>query len=99
MHPLEIRVPDDIYIPNAFTPYGDEVNDFFSMTFLNIKKASVTIFNRWDEESYSTDDLSFKWDGTVKGRSVQGEVYVYMVEAEEIYGTTIKRTGKITIVH
>jgi gliding motility-associated-like protein len=98
-HPLEIRVPEDIFIPNAFTPNGDAVNDYFSMTFLNIKEANVSIYNRWGEKIYSTKDLTFQWDGAVKGRSVQSDVYVYLVEAEGIYGTTIQRTGKITIVH
>lgn len=99
LHPLEVRVPEEIYIPNAFTPNGDDVNDFFTMTFLNIKEASVIIYNRWGEKIFVTNDLHFKWDGTVKGRMVQGEVYVYLVEAEGIYGRRFQRTGKVTVVN
>ena len=96
--PVEIKVPEDIFVPNAFTPNGDEVNDFFSMTFINIKEADVLIFNRWGEKIFASNDLSFHWDGTYKGRPVQQEVYVYKVDAKGIYGTPIRKTGKITLI-
>ena len=96
--PVEIRVPENVFVPNTFTPNGDEVNDFFSMSFLNVRNVTVSIFNRWGEEIFSSKDTEFHWDGTYKGRPVQPEVYVYLIDAIGYYGTEIRKVGKITLL-
>ena len=91
----------DVYIPNAFTPDGNGVNDVFEM-FGN-KKAlqylDVKIFNRIGEKVYESNDIDFKWDGTYKGVLQQPGVYVYTIntvfidgERKEIY------KGGITLI-
>jgi gliding motility-associated-like protein len=91
----------DVYIPNAFTPDGNGVNDVFEM-FGN-KKAlqylDVKIFNRIGEKVFESNDIDFKWDGTYKGVLQQPGVYVYTIntvfidgERKEIY------KGGITLI-
>lgn len=96
--PVEIRIPENVFVPNTFTPNGDEKNDYFSMSFLNIKEVSVSIFNRWGEEIYNSHDTQFQWDGTYKGRPVQQEVYVYIIDAIGYYGTEIRKVGKVSLI-
>ena len=69
----------DIHIPNAFTPNGDGVNDYFLPIGYNITEFHMQIFNRWGQLVYETDDFEKGWNGEAKG--VPGEIgaYVYYV--------------------
>lgn len=73
-----------IYIPNAFTPNGDTVNDGIG-PFSNCGFASVSmlVFDRWGNlvfESRGADDLN--WDGLFKGETIDRGVYAYIIEIE-----------------
>ena len=96
---IEVIVPEQIFVPNAFTPNGDAKNDFFTVKYNNIVSANIKIFNRWGEKIYESDDLYFRWDGDYKDRIVENEVYVYSIDAVGYYGTRIQKTGKITVLH
>jgi len=76
-----VRPDYTFYVPNAFTPDGDGINDGFMPTGLGIDISSfdMTIFNRWGEQIYKTSDLSRPWDGTFKGNPSPEGVYVYKI--------------------
>ncbi len=95
---LEVKVPENLYIPNAFTPNGDSKNDHFSVVAYNINDFRINIFNRWGRIIYTSTDPDFKWDGTHNGRAAINDVYVYAVVATGIYGTAFNLTGTITVV-
>jgi gliding motility-associated-like protein len=95
---VEVIVPENIFIPNAFTPDGDAKNDYFSVAFHNISEAHIAIFNRWGELIYETDDMDFRWDGKYNGSRIQNEVYVYVINAVGLYGTSINRIGHVTVI-
>lgn len=94
----------DIYIPNTFTPDEDGVNDFFTIYHPDnreILSSKVSIYNRWGEQMFYSEDINFEWYGDFKGRSVQSGVYVYIYEVEFIDGEeTISRTemGDLTVL-
>lgn len=72
----ETIVIDDIlnlFVPNAFTPNGDGINDVFFVTGTDIDpdKYSLMVFNRWGEVVYETNDLNDVWEGEVK----EGDYY------------------------
>jgi gliding motility-associated-like protein len=70
----------DIFIPNAFTPNSDGVNDFWQL-FGNmnaIKQVEVAVFNRWGEKVFESNDIYYKWDGTYKGEPAYPGVYTYI---------------------
>ena len=96
--PLEVKVPEEIFIPNAFTPDGDNNNDFFNVKSQNITGLNVSIFDRWGQEIYTSNDPSFKWDGTFKGRPVQQDVYVYMIKAQGYHGKQFDLSGSVTVL-
>jgi gliding motility-associated-like protein len=78
----EVREDFAIYIPNAFSPNGDGVNDLFSIegSDINPDDFLLQIFNRWGELIFESRSPSNKWNGVYRGSSsylAQEEVYVY----------------------
>lgn len=72
----------DIWIPNAFTPNGDGLNDLFRVLG-NIGRLNgfvFSIFNRWGERVYTTQNKLQGWDGTYKGVPAQFGTYVYLLQ-------------------
>lgn len=92
-----------IVVPNAFTPNGDGVNDYFYPDFDCNNPTSLTmkIFNRWGEKVYETTDLYGQWDGTYKGTIQPAGVYVYYIEFNGITNNTqksFKLMGSLTLI-
>lgn len=67
-----------VFIPNAFSPNDDGVNDGFQPYIDGVSKYRLRIFNRWGEELSDTESSS--WDGKFKGNIVQEGTYLYMLE-------------------
>ncbi|MDG1253427.1 MAG: choice-of-anchor L domain-containing protein, partial [Schleiferiaceae bacterium] len=66
--PIELRMDYYVYIPTAFTPNGDIINDRIKVEALGIQGMHWDIFNRWGLKVYSSDDLAESWDGTYGGQ-------------------------------
>ncbi|MDR9399018.1 MAG: gliding motility-associated C-terminal domain-containing protein, partial [Salibacter sp.] len=101
----ELTPPLVAFIPNAFTPNGDGLNDVFELngggirSGENIQKFNIAIFDRWGTEIFFSNDPNFKWDGIDQnnGKKVGIGVYPFKLTIEG-YGTQkIEMTGSITI--
>lgn len=93
--------PDFVfYIPNAFTPDGDGINDSFSGKGIFIKKYEMTIFDRWGNLIYKTDDIDKPWDGKAnRGNEIaQKDVYVYVVKVTNFKNIDHSYRGIVTLV-
>lgn len=68
-----------IYIPNAFTPNntGPTLNNTFKPITQSYLKAQFSIYNRWGEKLFETNDLSIGWNGTSNNQDCQEGVYLY----------------------
>lgn len=86
------------FIPNAFSPNGDGINEFFTGKGYGIKNYVMYIFDRWGEKIYETTDLSKGWDGRYKGTDSQQDVYVYRVDIVDIFDKKHKYRGHFTLV-
>lgn len=88
------------YIPNSFTPNGDEVNDTFNGKGEYIKDYSMLIFNRWGEQIFSTNNLEKGWDGKVAGSSelAQEDVYLYLVILRDVRGKEHRYQGIVSLI-
>jgi gliding motility-associated-like protein len=80
MRPIEIEEEWYIYVPNAFTPDGDRFNNDFRVSTVGIQTLNISIFNRWGEAIFTSNDLDFLWDGTFSGAYVQDGVYTYKIQ-------------------
>jgi len=77
-----------IFIPDAFTPNGDSLNDRFRPYGSDIARAQMTIVNRWGEIVYKGDDEN-GWDGKFGGSLCPEGLYEYVVIYREYLGTVL----------
>ncbi len=70
-----------IIIPNAFTPNGDGVNDFFRPLILTegVKDFSMSIYNRWGQLIFETNDYMTGWNGNSNNNPAPTGVYIYLI--------------------
>ncbi|MDE3184103.1 MAG: gliding motility-associated C-terminal domain-containing protein [Bacteroidota bacterium] len=80
---VKISVYKDIFIPNAFTPNGDGINDVFRIIpYENYKVNRFCIYDRWGKLMFETTDAHNGWDGTINGIPAAAGVYIYYVEMQ-----------------
>ena len=89
-----------IFVPNAFTPDNDDLNEGFHPKGFGIDADdySFYIFNRWGELLYETHTKFNAWDGSYKGEIVQNGVYVWKLEFKDINGKQHKKIGKVSLI-
>jgi gliding motility-associated-like protein len=70
-----------IFIPNAFSPDGDGLNDIFMAIATSdyIQKFHMLIFDRWGGEIFESNDIFTGWDGTMHGKLLPGGMYTYKI--------------------
>ncbi len=86
------------FIPNAFTPNDDGVNDIFYIPEANFSRFEIAVYDRWGNRVFFSDSPSFRWNGESAGRQVPQGVYVYVMSAASARKSDIKRSGTVTIV-
>ena len=98
---LVIVEPDFLFfVPSAFTPNDDGVNDSFIGKGVFVKEFEMLIFDRWGNLIYETIDLGKPWDGKVNGGKDLGQqdVYVYSIKVSDFKNNTHKYRGIVTLV-
>eukprot|EP01029_Cantina_marsupialis_P000987 TRINITY_DN107_c0_g4_i3.p1 TRINITY_DN107_c0_g4~~TRINITY_DN107_c0_g4_i3.p1 ORF type:complete len:1593 (-),score=279.76 TRINITY_DN107_c0_g4_i3:4486-9264(-) len=86
-----------IFVPNAFTPDGDGVNDVFGPVItgdITGQDIEMYIYNRWGELIYEFTDFGNGWDGTYKGRMANTGVYVWVM----IINGKAKQDGTVSLI-
>lgn len=89
-----------VEVPNIFTPNGDQVNDYFSLTsYSGIQSLEITIVNRWGNLIRSFDTPNFQWDGKdVSGNDMPAGVYFYQLSAILGSGEELEKQGFVEIM-
>lgn len=87
-----------IYVPNAFSPNGDNVNDVLYVRGENLMEINLKIFDRWGELVFETTDQSIGWDGTFKGKKLDPDVYVYHLTVKCVDQQENLIKGNITLM-
>ena len=98
-----VIVGDDyaIYVPDAFSPNGDGVNDVFQAKGYGITKFEMDIFDRWGEKVFHSGDINQGWDGSFSRRSqpdIKQDVYIWRVKVTNIFGKSKEITGKVELI-
>jgi gliding motility-associated-like protein len=89
------------YIPNAFTPNADGLNDKFRILGLpveNITKYNMIIYDRWGQTVFSTTDILDSWDGKFRGEVCPAGEYVWVIWYEDNKKTKFTNKGLIMLV-
>ena len=98
-HIMYIEPEFTIYIPNAFTPDGDGINDSFAPQGVEFTDFEMEIFNRWGESIYQTNNLDKPWVGRPNGGSeILEGVYVYKIRVEDFKGKSHYYIGNVTLI-
>lgn len=83
---IRVRRILGVYVPSAFSPNGDQINDRFVVYGAPEVKVikSMSVFNRWGEEVYRVgnfppNEASYGWDGTFRGKRLNPDVFVWYI--------------------
>ena len=92
------------FIPNVFSPNGDGINDLFSIGVneeIEIQHLDITIFDRWGNMVFRSNEKSFTWDGRFKNEDLQPGVYAYVIMIDLSINGDIRHqalSGDITLI-
>lgn len=89
-----------VYIPTAFTPNGDGINDAFFIKGGSIRSFNFRVFNRWGDVVFESTDPEKPWIGDFKSGEHYGvnEVYNYTLRAIGFKNEVVEKTGTIQII-
>ena len=101
---VKLETCDALYIPTAFSPNGDGINDqFLLQSPLPLQIEQFQIFDRWGNQVYQRNgsfllDESQGWDGTFRGRPLPTGPYIYFFKLVKQDGTSQIKSGEISII-
>ncbi|MBI1306384.1 MAG: PKD domain-containing protein [Bacteroidetes bacterium] len=87
-----------LYVPNAFTPNSDNINEGFGTPGIYIHEYHMSIYTRWGEKIWETYNMDEKWDGTYDGKPAQMDVYAVIVESIGVDRVRRVHYGTITLL-
>lgn len=93
-----IKGHSTLFVPNAFTPNADELNNRFTVVGAYIKQFEMSIYDRYGEKLFSTTSLEGTWDGTYKNQPVPEGVYVYVINSVGMDDKFHNVSGNITLL-
>ncbi|MDT8412833.1 MAG: PKD domain-containing protein [Vicingaceae bacterium] len=96
---VTIDMQFNIGVPSAFTPNGDGSNDILLVRGIKgIESLTFSIYNRYGQEVFFTNDKTEGWNGTHNGKQVNPGVFVYIVKATLLDGTIRELKGNVTLI-
>ncbi|MBL0340554.1 MAG: gliding motility-associated C-terminal domain-containing protein [Bacteroidetes bacterium] len=97
---IVINQSSTVYIPNAFTPNGDGINEIFNVSGIGIDGIQMSIFNRWGNMVFSARTGQDGWNGNdmYSGTKCQTGVYVYQIKVKTFNGEYKNYTGRVTLL-
>lgn len=89
-----------VYVPTAFTPNNDGLNDIIKPYLVGIKTLDYfTIYNRWGQKVFSTNEMNTGWDGNFNGKmSGANSVFIWVLQAEDVVGKVYKLRGTFILL-
>jgi gliding motility-associated-like protein len=95
---VNVWVNIDFNVPNAFTPNGDGLNDYFNIQTDLLISYNISIFDRWGNMVFNSSDILKGWDGNFAGKPLEIGTYVYFIESVTTLNTPINKTGTIALL-
>ncbi len=103
---IDANFDEQVYAPNAITPNGDGINDYFKL-FGSLAVAGIDnlkVFNRWGDLMYNEsnlpieDDFSIGWDGTFNGTALNPGVFTWVADVRFIDETVLVFKGTVNLI-
>lgn len=95
---IESRLSFRMFLPNAFTPDGDNLNDNFIAEGPAVFNFKMEVYNRWGERVFSTNDLINGWDGNINGDKAPQATYIYKIFFEDASGRKYDQMGSFILL-
>ena len=91
---------NDLKVPNAYSPNGDGHNDKICLQGWNdcVTDFTISIYDRWGEKVFESEDPAFCWDGIFKGKMLDPAVFVYYITAKLPNEEKIAKKGNISLM-
>lgn len=87
-----------LFMPDAFSPNGDGINDTFKPNGTFYDNFQLIIYNRWGQSLYQTTDTAIGWDGTLQGNRAPEGQYVYKVVITDSTGREFVKSGSVLLL-
>lgn len=97
-HTIVTEIKPNIYVPNAFSPNGDSVNDVFRIYANDLREVEYSIYNRWGSRVFYTQHIDRGWDGTLNGDNASEGVYVVEGVIYFSNGSSQRFSGEVLLV-
>lgn len=88
----------NIFIPSAFSPNYDNLNDYYEIKGYGIHKLDIQIFNEWGQRVFGSQGENIAWDGKYQGEMAEAGTYICVVEMETPVGRTYNFQRTITLI-
>ncbi len=95
---VDATLAHDLFLPSAFTPNNDGINDVFRLKGNGYSGASMAIINQWGQVVYKSDNAAIGWDGTTGSRTAQNGTYSYLVKITMNDGSVKSMKGNISLI-
>ncbi|WP_247232543.1 gliding motility-associated C-terminal domain-containing protein [Telluribacter sp. SYSU D00476] len=92
------RQEASLFLPDAFSPNGDGLNDVFAAKGILFESFQMLIYNRWGEVVYRSTDSSQGWDGTINGEKAPEGNYIYRVEIKDSTSKPFVKSGSFLLL-
>ncbi|HYK56732.1 MAG TPA: gliding motility-associated C-terminal domain-containing protein, partial [Flavisolibacter sp.] len=85
---VKVHVFEGLYVPNAFSPNGDGLNDVWNIPALRAyPEYEIQVFNRWGQVVYTSKDIGKPWNGRLKDKDLPSGVYAYIIRVKGLPAT------------
>ena len=96
---IDAAAYSDIIVPNAFTPNDDGHNDVLKVDAIGIRDFKYfSVFNRWGQEVFTTNNQGIGWDGTRGGQAQPAGAYVWATMGLDFSGKQVLRKGTVILI-
>jgi gliding motility-associated-like protein len=96
---VSVEKPYTLYVPNAFSPDNDGINDYFRILGQGLTDIEVEVYNRWGQMVFKSYDMDDQWDGRFKGKMMPVGSYVYKIKTKD-YGSdqNFLKSGTVALI-
>lgn len=96
---IKVYKGPDIYVPNAFTPNRDGLNDILKAIPVGISDFHYfRIYDRWGKQVFISTNPANGWDGRISGNELISGTYIWVAEGTDYTGRLVQRRGSVIIV-